>query len=346
MSSEKILALDLGHANIKMAYFFKGKMKERVCIETPLGSYFDGKITNTEVIASLLKREIKERKWKVRDLAVTVNASTYIIRQFKIPKLVMHEEIIGALELQISETLSTILDSHSLSYSVYDEDDETMSGILVLMPKELIETYVVLADMLELTPTYMDIHPNAVSKLYKQQYEEVYASENAIIIDFGAQSTNMTLTRDGKVLFNRFVPGGSNMIDEMLERELGLDKSQTLLCRLGQYSEFGISDDDMRKFVRLSCMRIEDEIRQIIDFFTYNKLDGRIGAIVLHGSGARLTHFYEHLKSENAIPVHVIEDDEIAYLNLCGALLHRGNEKKESLWTKRISIKLPKFLKK
>lgn len=346
MSSEKILALDFGHANIKMAYFFKGKMKERVSIETPLGTYFDGKITNAEVIASLLKGQIKERKWKVKDLAVTVNASTYIIRQFKIPKLEIHEEIIGALELQISETLSTILDSHALSYSVYHEEEETMSGILVLMPKELIETYVVLADMLELTPTYMDIHPNAVSKLYKQKYEAIYASENAIIIDFGSQSTNMTLTRDGKVLFNRFVPGGSNMVDEMLERELGLDRAQALQCRLGEYKEFGISDDDMRKFVRLSCMRVEDEIRQIIDFFTYNKLDGRIGAIVLHGSGARLTHFYEHLKSENAIPVHIIDDDEIAYMNLCGALLHRGNEKKENIWTKRINIKLPKLLKK
>lgn len=344
MSKEKILALDIGHAHIKGIYQNKNKAFEYFTINTPLGAYYDGRLTNEGLIAEALSEILKKNKWKPQQLAVSVNASTCIIRQFKIPKLEIEEEIRGALELQISETLSTILESHALSYTIYHQDEEMMSGILVLMPHELIMSYVKLAEILELVPAYMDIHPNAVAKMYQEIMFEIIGEDNAILIDFGENSTNLTLTRDGKVLFNRFVPGGSNMVDEMLERELGLDKSQAHECRMGNYENFGISDEDMRKYVRLSCMRIEDEIRQIIDFFTYNKLEGRIGAIVLHGNGAKLNHFYEHLKNENAIPVNVLEKNCISYCNAEGVLLHRGKRIKENIFLKNIT--LPKLKRK
>jgi type IV pilus assembly protein PilM len=341
MSNEKILALDIGQAHIKG--ICKGKKSEdcHFMLDTPLGSYYDGRLTNVALIADVIRDEMVKHKRRANYMAVSVNSSACIIRQFRIPKLTEEEEIRGALELQISETLSTILDSHALSYSVYQENDEMMTGILVLMPHDLISTYVELAAMLELMPAYMDIHPNAAAKIYQEQLIKEIQEETAILIDFGESSTSLTLTRDGKVLFNRFVPGGSNMVDEMLERELGLDKPQALECRMGAYSQFGISDEDMRKYVRLSCMRIEDEIRQVVDYFSYNKLEGRIGAIVLHGNGAKLNHFYEHLKNENAIPVVLVDPEIIPFINVEGALLHRGKKVKENILTK--NIKLPGF---
>ncbi|MBS7527885.1 pilus assembly protein PilM [Fusibacter paucivorans] len=340
MSSEKILALDIGKAYMKIAYQQGDKLKEVFEIETPLGTYFDGRLTNPEPIADALTAALHARKWRVQSLAVSVNTSTCIIRQFQIPFFEGDEEIRGALELQITETLSTILDSHTMSYRIYEQNEETISGILVLMPKDLIDSYVLLAELLDVDPSYMDIHPNAVAKYYQAKLVDVYRAENAILIDFGENATCVTLTRRGRILFNRFVPGGCNMIDEMLERELGLEKSQALECRLGKYEAFGITEEDMRKYVRLSCLRIEDEIRQTLDFFNYNKLEGRIEAIILYGNGAKLDYFFEHLKAEHAIPVSRIEEDG-QYLNVLGCLMHETSKRSNNPLLK--DIKLPKL---
>jgi type IV pilus assembly protein PilM len=341
MSNEKILALDIGKAYMKIAYQQGDKLKEVFEVETPLGTYFDGRLTNPEPIAETIKAELHARKWRIQSLAVSVNTSTCILRQFQIPFFEGDEEIRGALELQITETLSTILDSHTMSYRIYDQNEESISGILVLMPKELIDSYVLLAEMLDVDPSYMDIHPNAVAKYYHTKLLDTYRAENAILIDFGENATSVTLTRRGRILFNRFVPGGCNMIDEMLERELGLEKAQALECRMGAYESYGINEDDMRKYVRLSCMRVEDEIRQTLDFFNYNKLEGRIEAIILYGNGAKLDFFYEHLKAEHAIPVSRV-DEEGPFLNVLGCLIHDVSKKRNNNLLFK-EIKLPKL---
>ena len=167
-----VLSIDIGSHSIKVV---EGKCQRNVinvnkCIEvqTPEGAFMDGKITNEEIIANLLKRIINENNIKAKDVIFTTNSSSIINRDVLIPS-VAEDEMDTVVKYEIQQYLPINLDDYVIQFIVLDEivdDKGTKLKINVTaFPERMALAYYKVIESLDLNPYSLDVTYNAISKI-------------------------------------------------------------------------------------------------------------------------------------------------------------------------------------
>lgn len=317
--AKKIVSVDIGSENTKVVYHVGSKEKTRYQITTPDGTFRDGDITDPVKLAEALKASFKLNRIKPKDIAFPIYSSSAIVRQFKLPALTEAEEIDGALQIQVTETLNNILRTHSMAFRVHETLENETRGLLCLLPFDIIAKYKELGTSLDLKTKYIDVMPNCATKYFNTHNN--YYTQNGLLLEIGYRMSRVELVMNKQLVFSSSIHCGINNIDEMLIQAAGLTKMDALTARNGDYERYNITTEEIERFFRLALMPVDDIIRQAIDFHGYNKYKDPIEALVIYGNGASYkmaTDLYDHQYNTE---VKVFNSEESPYVNAIGALI-------------------------
>lgn len=329
MFNRSILGIDIGTYSTKLALVSnrKSRVLKSTIIPTPPSSISDGEIKDIQLIQSNIKSIIDEKKIKANEIAFSLNSPHAIVRDLTLPKLA-DKEIESAVEFQLSQTFPGISETHTISYKIYESNDDGMKGIVTFAPNRLLEDYVELGKMLKIPVKYIDIAPNAAAKTFSIFTYDQNIHSNIILLDMGYAMTQISLLSQDRLLLSRSIDGGSLAIDKLISNNYNISLQQAELVKLSQHGDIKLNNEEIESYIRVALIGIDEQIRQVIDFFSYNNLDGTINGIVLAGQGSLLKGIQEYFKENYSMPVinaeskkkqDVFGNDFGALMNAAGA---------------------------
>lgn len=309
MLTDKILGMDLGTRTIKVSLLNKGKsveIKDMALRQTPEGSVFEGQIKEVEPIAALLKKMLADKKFGTKSLAVTINSPYAVVREFTVPAL-KDNEIAPAVEYDLSQTFPNIADTHYLSVKVYNRSAESVRGIVCFCPKKIVDDYYELAKKSGLKLKYVDVHANSIAKAFSTFITSQMPNDPVLVADIGFKSSQVIAMLGSKIILCRYFSGGGISVDNLVADHLKVPLDKAELYRKRGYAGLEISREEMDAYIRLGYAAIEEQMRQTIDFCTYNKFKNGIKHIFLMGGGSIFPGIEKYFTETFNIPATMIK---------------------------------------
>jgi len=154
-------------------------------------------------------------------VCVAIPAHNTLVRDLTVP-WVGQRKIEEMVRFEASNQIPFVLDEVMWDYTLFrqSEDEGTRRGLLLAIKKNVVLTYLRQFERVGLTQVeLLTIAPMALLSFL---HLELGQEGRAMLLDIGAQNTNLVAIGDGRV-WMRNILGGSNQVTSLLEREFELD---------------------------------------------------------------------------------------------------------------------------
>jgi type IV pilus assembly protein PilM len=311
MFEKKILGLDIGSKNIKIALVKQGKkpvVLKTVLAATPDNSVLDGELRFVEVVAQKIKSILTENKITASELYISLNSTNSVIREIKLP-IMKASEIGPAVDFELSQSFPGVLQTHTISNRVYSAPNMPAEGITTFCPNKILDGYVALSKQLGIPLKAIDINANALTKAYNKFVAKEQVIETLMIVDLGHTSSQVNLVAAGKLVLSRQIPSGMVGLDNLVSNRMGISLEQAERARTNKkYDIYNLGKEDIDGFTRIVFSAVEEQIRHTIDYYRYNKAkDNNVTKIFLAGGGSLYAELASYLQEIFNIPVNELK---------------------------------------
>ncbi|MBE3592515.1 MAG: type IV pilus assembly protein PilM [Thermoanaerobacter sp.] len=316
-----MLGIEIGNFNTKLLVGEKKNkfFGKRLMINTPSNVITNGKIIDINSLADVINETLKRNNIKEKQVCFTISSSNNIIRDLELP-LMKEEEVEKALyyeiEQYIPDTENYVIDYRYLPNIA--EKDKMVRVLIASSPKDIIEKYVKLAEMLKLKLEAIDIYSNSIYKACKK----VNLAEGIVsVVDIGAVVTNVTVIDNGNYIFSRSIEFGGNKITQIIANSFNIDFQAAEEYKRAKKFIGEENYKDIEDTILLSFSEVFQQLSRIFDFYyaTYHK---NIQKIIMLGGTSKLLGLREYVEDYFRIPTFVIEtEDYLYFLPVYGCLL-------------------------
>jgi len=187
-----------------------------------------------------------------------------------------------------------------------------------VMNREIAFEYYNLLLNLGLKPIALDIHPNAISKLFTSQStinEESLVEKNVILLDIGYLGTMIYVIAGGNLDFFHTIKFGGKSIDSLLANILSLSEEEAIRKKLEFLSGTQLAEDNkVLAAARPLYGELMEELRKVIQFWSRSNAKN-LDKIYLIGGGASLTGLSDYLSQGLGLEVHKLHSLNTIQLN-------------------------------
>lgn len=323
-----MVSIDLGSQNIHLVCgrYNKGKIEvgKAVLMPLPEGIFRDGKIEDFKTLKESIKSTISGSKIKCRNTVLTIQSTSVITRDLTLPT-VKHEELDNMVKYEIEQYLPIVATEYIIEYTLIEELVENgvkQSKIQVAaMPKNMVENYLNLVKETGLKPVALDIHSNAVAKLFSIPMsinQDTYSLDRTIaFVDMGYRSIIIHILAKGKPAFSRIITLGAREIDSEISISCNLTLEQAEAkkikeARLDQRSYEVDLDDGFQDIVRSKIDIWLSEIQKIFQYYISRSTGNRIDGIYLFGGSSKLNGLARYV--EQALNIRTLKIERLSLI--------------------------------
>ncbi len=355
LQKKDMLSIDIGTHTIKLV---EGKVindilsiKKAITVQTPEGSYFDGQVLNIDELQRLIKGTLVSNKIKVNNAIFTLESSTIVTRKINLPN-VKETEMHEMIKFEIKETLPIDLEKYVVQYKFleyfFEEGIQKCKILVSVLPKEIVDNYLMLTKTLKLKPIALDIHSNSNEKLFKSLFKmnenTKISNQTIVVLDMGYNTINLVILKKGIFEFNRIINAGGKNIDENISRlfNISISEAERKKYDIKDINNSSAELDSLRLY-NIAKSSIDNWLDQITRMLKYycsrtpgGTIENTIDAIYIHGGIANLGGIRRYLEASLDIPTFKIEDfsnidttkvendiDLASYINAIGAIIRK-----------------------
>ena len=242
-----IIGLEIGHSNIKLLecrYKYGQLIIEKAHkIPTPEGAISNGIIHDVQQIYEVIKKEIKNNKYRSKDIVAIIKSSEIITRDIHMPVMPKKDMDI-ILPLQYQDYLLVELSQYQVTYKVVGEvmgiDQMQQEVLIVAAPNKIIFPLLEVASKLKMRVKSINIASDAVTNIFfKHNGITIIEEEEIMVVDVGGKSTTVTIVSEGVGVLNKEILIGMDSVDPLSICELGLEN--TLVFEIKRFLKFYFS---------------------------------------------------------------------------------------------------------
>jgi type IV pilus assembly protein PilM len=266
----------------------------------------DGVITDPETLAKTTKELFASQlagKVSTRRVAMGVPASRTYSRIIKLPAL-GNKEIEEAVQLEAEQYIPMPIDQLYLDYTINSHTGKETDLFVVAAPKKLIDSYLLLTELLGLEVVAMETTVSATSRLFT--YTDLH-EEPTILIDFGSVSADITIFDKTMVVTGTSASGGDNFTQRIADR-LRVTKSEAQLIKTKYGMDYGKKQREISEALQPLLAQLLKEIRRMIRYYEERSgTEKKISQVVTVGGGASMPGLNEHLTELLRLPTRLID---------------------------------------
>ncbi len=259
----------------------------------PPGIIQDGKITDTESLASILEECIDEWKMRRRSIRFIVPDPLVIIRKVSIPVEIQDDEIKGYLYLELGSSIHLPFEEPVFDFYPLSNNEKTKDLLLFAAPEQQVTEYAELFSSVKLNPVAADISPLALYRLYHQLGLDD-ENETLFTVQFDLTSVNLCI-------FEGSIP----VVMRPFALPFDMDKWEIKKDTLGlmTYKFTGEADELVVQFEE-----IFREIIKLVDFYRYSLHNEKqdISKFLLTGDHPMLSAIVDEMKERFEVPVELL----------------------------------------
>ena len=222
ISSSVVKVLELSQKNGK--YLVESYSVEPL----PLNAVVEGRIENTDEVASSIKRAVKRSGTKAKEAAVAVSANSAITKIVSFPSSLSEREMEEQVMLEADNYIPYPLEEVRLDFEVLGTSAGDVDAVDVLLAASRSENVDARTEVLEkagLKPKIVDVEAYTIENTFSlitQQLPNQGQGLTVAVVDVGATVTTLHVLVDGKIVFTREQTFGGRMLTEDIERHYGM----------------------------------------------------------------------------------------------------------------------------
>lgn len=291
MALPDFFGLDLGNHTVKIVQLKEQNKQPKLIayggISTPIGVIKSENEEHQKQLSSIIADLVKNLQIKTKSCVVALPEASIFTRLINIPDM-KREELENAVYWEAKQYIPVDLEAVQLDWmevgSVKVGETIQKKILLVAAPKTLVELYVKIIQMAGLEPIALETE--AIANV--RSMSNSTANSNAILLDFGAQSTDLVVMSGGNLLFSQTLSTGSDALTKAIMQDYSLNEEQA-----EQYKRtYGIDETQLEgKLVQTLAPVVNsiiEETRRAISFYQTHSAEEAPNKVFLIGDGAKL----------------------------------------------------------
>lgn len=310
-----LFGLDIGHGSLKVMQISPESTSSKAMprlqgygwANFDEAAIDDGVIVKPEIIAAALKQLFDSHligDIATRRVALTIPAYRTFTRAISLPKMPA-KDMASAVESEAANYVPVPLADLYLDWEVIKSDADGQDLLAVAVPKNIVDSYTELCRLVDLEPILIETTMHAAAKLMTRDSN---GDVPAMIIDFGSQSSDISLSEQQKILVLGTVAGGGESFSHAIEHALGVSFEAAGVIK----NKYGLGVSKKQREITAALTPtlapIIKEIRRMLRYYE-DRFSGHepIGQIVILGGGANMPGLGDYLTSELRLPARTCD---------------------------------------
>lgn len=290
-------SIDFGNNTLKLVYITRRgngwDLRNIASVQTPPGTLNSYKEEHKTQLIDAIKELVTDARVPIKEVAVALPESAVFSRVLTVPK-VGENELNDAVYWQLKQFLPYPIEEVQSDFTELITDAEGQKKILaVAAPKKLVQLYVEILEKAGLSPVAIESETLAILRAIKV----AHGMRDAVILDFGAQSTDMAVMLGGELYFSQSISTGSDLLTKALVNEFQLSYAQAEEYKRAYGLNPTAADGKIYAVLKPIIDIIVTEVLRGLEF--YKTEIGKVppSAIMLCGEAALLPALPEYLKA-------------------------------------------------
>jgi type IV pilus assembly protein PilM len=315
--SQRCVGIDFGSFELKAVQFAgssRGPVLEHVYkVPTPANAIKDGVVTDPPLVGEALRQLITEGAFTAKRTVSAVAGPTVVVRQVTMP-VMSERELRESTKYEAERFLPYSVDEAQIHPTILGkaDDGQNMDVLVVASQKDLVLSQASAIQFAGLSAGVVEIEPFAMVRAMIGVDEPSY-NQNVAIINVGASTTSINITKAHLVPFTRNVPIGGAAFTKAIATGLNisLDEAETMkrekAAILSQRDTQPVPPTVTRIFnvITPPLTELVTEIHKSLDYFRTRFRGEVIESVILGGGTARLTNLDAFLGHELGLPVSI-----------------------------------------
>ncbi len=308
---KSIFALDIGSYAIKLVELKKTKKNYQLVnlnsVTLPPEAIIDGALMDSGAITDAIRELISGSKYRTKNVSTSISGHSVIIKKISLQAMT-EDELADSIQWEAEQYIPFDIADVNLDFEILgpnEADSNQMDVLLVAAKKEIIDDYSGVLSDVDLTPSVMDIDAFAVQNMLELNYPP-QLGEMIVVINIGAELSNINVIMDGISLFTRDVASGGGQITEDLQKHFGISYEDADNFVRGMDVD-GLDDSEAKTLIKASTDSLSYEIARTIDFFLATNSEYKIVKAYICGGGAKIEGIENILSDKLKIPAEIAD---------------------------------------
>ena len=307
--ANQAIGVDIGSRTITVAELKGGRGKTTITnfggLELPGDAVREGEVLDVPGTAAAIKELMTSAGIKSKKVWLGIANQRVVVRQVDLP-WVEEKELRTSLRYQVQDFIpipveEAELDVHVVDEYVNEQGERFRRMLLVAAHRDTVTAHVEAARQAGLKPIGIDLNSFAVLRAIGNTAGMQAGDE--VIVDIGADVTNIVVHRGGQPTFVRILVMGGDDVTDALEAGLSVSREEAEAAKRAVV--VGVDGDVTSRIVTERADNFIDEIRSSLDYFQAQTGDVQLASVILTGGGASLQGLADRLADSLRLPVEV-----------------------------------------
>ena len=281
---------------------FLGKFGKQ---KIPKGVLELGKIKDTKKLIKILND--LRHKYNLNLIRVSLPEEQVYIFNIILPKI-KNKEIRNTIELQLEDHIPISANESVFDYNIISEQDDKYNIQVVVLSREVIESYLDIFKQSGLTPVSFELEAQASSRAVIPEGDQ----GTYMIVDFGDTLTGVSVVSQGIVSFNSTIDIGGSLLTEMVQKGLKIDFDEAEKLKKKYGLKKNLDNKELFPILLSSVSVLRDEInKHYVYWHTHKDENGKdkkkIDKIILCGGNSNLIGLSDYLSTSIRTSVRIAD---------------------------------------
>lgn len=319
MANPEFIGIDVANSKIKLAQakFRNGiyEVSTLARVDAGINLVDSTDMSAQQTAAEFLAESIKKNKFKSKNCVMSIPEKSIFSRLITLPKMDpkdLNEGIHWAIKPQVPVSLENLNISY-LEIEPFKKDVEGMTNwYVVAAPKDLIERYKTFAGFAGLNLLAVETEALAVVRNIHTNY---LTTEDYLVLDMGAESTNVILARKRGVVFSQTLSTGSDAITKVIASDFGIDQQEAEKYKLSYGIDYTQGEGKIAKSIESVVDLILNEVTRTMSFYREKIDNSQIKTIYVTGGGSKLPGLAAYIQQKTEVIPVIVNNFEKVKIN-------------------------------
>lgn len=301
-----LFGLDIGSASIKVVQI-TNTGKDHIVQGYGVGSFDpaaiqDGVIVDLKSLADSIQNLFKQNligQINTRRVALSIPASRAYTRTMILPDI-RDSELMQAVRTEAEQYIPMPIDELYIDYSVIERTPDGLELLAVATPKKIVDSYMILTEMLGLEPMAFDTTILAAGRLFQRKID--FSTIPTVLIDFGSASIDITV-HDKTTIVTSTLPSGGDVFSELIAKKLAITHAEAHIVK----TKYGLSkskkQDEITAALEPRLETLVKEVRRMIRYHEERSSSKqKIEQVITMGGGANMPGLSDYLTNTLRLP--------------------------------------------
>lgn len=313
-----IFGLDIGFSSIKVMQLNTQKKKVEVTgygiARFDPSAIVDNIISNPESIAKSINDLFQNNlvgDITTRRVVVSVPAAHTFTRIVTLPQL-NTKDLTEAIRLETEQYVPIPYEELYVDHTIIRKTEQGQEALVVAVPRKIVDSYVVLTELLGLEIVAVETTVSAATRLFVQSEATDIPT---VLIDLGSTSSDITVY-DNALVVTGTVPGGGDSFSNAIAKKLGVTAEEARVIKTKYGLGVSKKQDEITECMKPILDLLVKEIRRMIRYYEERSgTERKVGQIITMGGGANMPGLSDYMTNVLRLPVRVCDPWQHMYFS-------------------------------